>query len=237
MPVRDIHQLWHLLEPLLVLVLTSLSLPFLLLLWRNLLINLTMSDTMDSLMCRYEQGISKHDCKDWETQLEREEIVRKLSGVPYEKRAKVSAELIDVDLVRGSTFPKPHARHALPSMLWFSLLSCVLFPLRATWWIRHTNTTVYLLGCLVFCSVLGNLGLYYSILCPAEESSFCGQISLLELWEPVVLFMLLAFLQSHILSPIKSNLEIFPEPPPASSPPPTRNPPTVRRGSTRPSPR
>jgi len=232
-PVGDMHQLCHLLEPLLVLLLTLV--PFLLLLWCNLT-NLTMSDTMDSLMCRYEQGISKHDCKDWETQLEREEIVRKLSGVPYEKRAKVSAELIDVDLVRGSTFPKPHARHALPSMLWFSLLSCVLFPLRATWWIRHTNTTVYLLGCLVFCSVLGNLGLYYSTLCPTEESSFCGQITLLELWEPVVLFILLAFLQSHILSPIKSNLEIFPEPPPAASPPPTRNASTVRRGSTRPSP-
>ena len=204
--------------------------------------NLTMSDTMDSLMCRYEQGISKHDCKDWETQLEREEIVRKLSGVPYEKKAKVSAELIDVDLVRGSTFPKPHPRHALPSMLWFSLLSCVLFPLRATWWIRHTNTTVYLLGCLVFSSVLGNIGLYYSVLCSEQESSFCGQITLLELWEPVVLFILLAFLQSHILSPIKSNLEIFPEhssPQPANapSPPPTRNVSSVRRGSTRPSPR
>lgn len=48
-----------------------------------------MSEAMDSLMCRYERGISKHDCREWETQLEEEEIVRKLSTVTCEKRSKV----------------------------------------------------------------------------------------------------------------------------------------------------
>lgn len=35
-----------------------------------------MTTAMDSLMCRYEEGISRHDCREWETQLEEEEIVR-----------------------------------------------------------------------------------------------------------------------------------------------------------------
>ena len=144
-------------------------------------------------------------------------LPRDVSGLRSEKRTKVKTELIDVDLVRGSTFPKPHPRHALPSMLWFSLLSCVLFPLRSSWWIRHTNTTVFLIGCLVFCSSLGNLLLHHLVLC-RSSSTYCSQVSVQELWEPVLLFIVLAFLQCHILSPIKSNLEIFPSRPHTSAP-------------------
>ena len=72
----------------------------------------TMSEAMDSLMCRYERGISKHDCTEWETQLEEEEIVRKLSGVTCEKRSQVSTRLYGL----GKSYPRITCHRALKSL-------------------------------------------------------------------------------------------------------------------------
>ena len=168
-----------------------------------------MSDQIENLITRYEDDISYHDCQEWENQLE-EVGIRKLNGLVDGKKTKVKTELIDVDLVRGSTFPKVKTRYNLKSMIWFSILAIIFFPFKSSWWIKKTNFQSYLLGNLVFCSTILNLLLYHYKLC-AEDSDFCEHVTPHELYEPVVLFVTLAFIQCHIRTPIKLNLEIFQE--------------------------
>lgn len=166
-----------------------------------------MSGQIENLITRYEEDISYHDCQEWESQLE-EVGIRKLNGLVNMKKTKLKTELIDVDLVRGSTFPKVKTRYDLKSMVWFSILAIIFFPFKSSWWIKKTNVQSYLLGCVVFCSTILNLLLYHYNLC-AEDSKYCEKVTPYELYEPVVLFVVLAFLQCHIVSPIKLNLEIF----------------------------
>jgi len=171
-----------------------------------------MSIQIENLILRYEEEISYHDCQEWESQLLEEVGTRKLNGLVNVKKTKLKTELIDVDLVRGSTFPKSKTRYDLKSMVWFSILAIIFFPFKSTWWIKKTNVQSYFLGCGIFCSMVLNLLLYRYNLC-SKDSEYCEKVTPHELYEPVLLFVVLAFLQCHIVSPIKLNLEIFQDPP------------------------
>ena len=168
-----------------------------------------MSGQIENLITRYEEDISYHDCQEWESHLE-DVGVRKFNGLGDGKKTKVKTELIDVDLVRGSTFPKVKTRYDLKSMIWFSILAIIFFPFKSSWWIKKTNFQSYLLGNIVFCSTIFNLLLYHYKLCE-EETEFCEKITPHEIYEPIALFVVLAFIQCHIRTPIKLNLEIFEE--------------------------
>ena len=122
-------------------------------------------------------------------------------------------ELLDVDLVRGSTFPKSKTRHDFKSILLFSLMSVIFFPFRSSWWIRKTSLHCYFLGCSVFITSLLNLYWYHFYLCQDGLES-CEKVTIHEVYEPILLFVVLAFLQCQIVSPLKyKNLDFFDQEP------------------------
>jgi hypothetical protein len=69
-----------------------------------------------------------------------------LENLQTAKKARLKTGLIDVDLVRGSTFTKSKTRQGLPALLLSSSLALLFFPIRRRWWIDKTNSVVYLLG-------------------------------------------------------------------------------------------
>ena len=90
---------------------------------------MTMSGQFENLITRYEEDINHHDCQQWESQIE-EVGIEKLNSPSNGRKTKLKTELIDVDLVRGSTFPKSKTRYDLKSIVWFSILSVIFFPFK-----------------------------------------------------------------------------------------------------------
>ena len=166
-----------------------------------------MSGKIVSLITRYEEDIKLRDCQQWEKELEDDPILDISDATRKKTRRKM--ELLDVDLVRGSTFPKSKTRHDLKSILCYSVISVILFPLRSSWWIRKSSIHCYILGSLVYCCSLFNVYLYHNYLC-REPGEACSKVNLHEVYEPILLFIVLALLQCHIVSPLKyRNMDIL----------------------------
>ena len=173
-----------------------------------------MSGPIENILNKYEEDINQHDCQQWERQLSRDHsfVVVKDDEV-IQRKTRRKMELLDVDLVRGSTFPKSKTRHDFKSILLFSLMSVIFFPFRSSWWIRKTSHHCYFLGCSVFISSLLNLYWFHFYLCQDELES-CEKVTIHEVYEPILLFVVLAFLQCQIVSPLKyKNLDFFDQEP------------------------
>ena len=171
-----------------------------------------MSGQIENILTRYEEDINLHDCQQWERHLSEDPTFAIINDVDKRKTRR-KMELLDVDLVRGSTFPKSKQVYDFKSILVFSLMSVVFFPFRSTWWIRKTSYCCYILGCLVFSSSLLNLYWHQFYLCQ-ENLPSCEKVTIHEVYEPVVLFIVLAFLQCQIVSPLKfKNLDFFDQQP------------------------
>ena len=171
-----------------------------------------MSGRIENILTRYEEDINLHDCQQWERQLSEDPTFAIINDVDKRKTRR-KMELLDVDLVRGSTFPKSKQVYDFKSILVFSLMSVLFFPFRSTWWIRKTSYWCYILGCLVFSSSLLNLYWHQFYLCQ-ENLPSCEKVTIHEVYEPVVLFIVLAFLQCQIVSPLKfKNLDFFDQQP------------------------
>lgn len=168
-----------------------------------------MSGKIENLITRYEEDIKLHDCQQWEKQLEDDPTLDINDATRRKTRRKM--ELLDVDLVRGSTFPKSKSRHDLSSILCYSVLSVIFFPLRSSWWIKKTSLQCYIVGSLVYCSALANVYLYHNYLCMEDGAGeVCSKVNMHEVYEPLLLLIVLALLQCHIVSPLKyRNLDIL----------------------------
>ena len=165
-----------------------------------------MSGKIVSLITRYEEDIKLHDCQQWEKELE--DPILDISDATRRKTRR-KMELLDVDLVRGSTFPKSKTRHDLKSILCYSVISVLLFPLRSSWWIKKSSIHCYILGSFVYCCSLSNVYLYHYYLCH-EPGDTCSKVNQHEVYEPILLFIVLALLQCHIVSPLKyRNMDIL----------------------------
>ena len=163
-----------------------------------------MSGKIENILTKYEEDIKHHDCQQWERPIFDDAAFNSIKETNRRKtRRKI--ELLDVDLVRGSTFPKSKTEHDFKSILLFSALKVIFFPLRANWWIKKTNFWCYFTGCMIFFSSLVNLYIYQQFFFNQSD-----RIQFHEVYEPLILFIVIAFLQCQIVSPLKlKNLEFY----------------------------
>jgi len=159
-----------------------------------------MAAKIEDLISWYEDEICSADRQDWEN--EAEECGVDNLAKHRAKKTKLKTELLDVDLVRGSTFPRTKSRQDLLSVAWYSLVAVILFPLHRSWWIKKTNSWTYLAGCIVYSLILLNLWLYHHVLCVSSTES-CDNIGYHELYEPILVFAILAFLKCQITAATK----------------------------------
>ncbi|XP_072700893.1 protein PHTF1 isoform X7 [Ciconia boyciana] len=90
----------------------------------------------------YQKKIGAYDQQIWEKSIEQTEM-KGFKNKP-KKKGHIQPDLIDVDLIRGSTFAK-----AKPEIPWTSLtrkgiVRVVFFPLFSQWWIQVTSQRIFM---------------------------------------------------------------------------------------------
>ncbi|XP_039754224.1 protein phtf isoform X2 [Pararge aegeria] len=94
---------------------------------------------MKHLAAWYQKKISSYDKEEWETMVE-----QLLMRGTYRRRivdfsSHARSYLIDVDLVRGSSFPKAKPTLAMRRVVWFALIRLLFLPALYQWWAQQTS--------------------------------------------------------------------------------------------------
>lgn len=91
--------------------------------------------------CRYQTKIGQYDKEQWEESVE-QRILNGIVQMPL-KETRLKTELIDVDLVRGSSFPKAKPKQSLMTVLRLAVLRLIFLPLYSRWWVQQTSGKVF----------------------------------------------------------------------------------------------
>ncbi|XP_069094799.1 protein PHTF1 isoform X2 [Pleurodeles waltl] len=90
----------------------------------------------------YQRKIGAYDQQIWEKSVEQTEI--KSFTNKTKKMGHIKPDLIDVDLVRGSTFAKTKPESPWTSLTRKGIVRVVFFPLFSMWWIQVTSLGVFI---------------------------------------------------------------------------------------------
>lgn len=99
---------------------------------------------------RYQTKIGQYDKEQWEESVE-QRILNGIVQMPL-KDCRLKTELIDVDLVRGSSFPKAKPQQSLLTVLRLAVLRLLFLPIYARWWVQQTSRKIF--GCFLVLYVL-----------------------------------------------------------------------------------
>uniref|UniRef100_A0A3B4AH99 PHTF1/2 N-terminal domain-containing protein n=1 Tax=Periophthalmus magnuspinnatus TaxID=409849 RepID=A0A3B4AH99_9GOBI len=89
----------------------------------------------------YQEKIGAYDQQVWEKSLEQQPDLKGLHTKP-KKNCHIKPDLIDVDLVRGSTFSKAKPESPWTALTRKGLVRVLLFPFFFQWWIQVTSKCV-----------------------------------------------------------------------------------------------
>ncbi|XP_069843015.1 protein PHTF1 isoform X5 [Dipodomys merriami] len=89
----------------------------------------------------YQKKIGAYDQQIWEKSIEQTQI-KGFKNKP-KKMGHIKPDLIDVDLIRGSTFAKARPEAPWPSLTRKGLVRVALFPLFSSWWIQVTSLRIF----------------------------------------------------------------------------------------------
>ncbi|XP_039105044.1 protein PHTF1 isoform X5 [Hyaena hyaena] len=89
----------------------------------------------------YQKKIGAYDQQIWEKSIEQTQI-KGFKNKP-KKMGHIKPDLIDVDLIRGSTFAKAKPEIPWTSLTRKGLVRVVFFPLFSTWWIQVTSLRIF----------------------------------------------------------------------------------------------
>ncbi|KAM8977180.1 protein PHTF1 [Pelodytes ibericus] len=140
----------------------------------------------------YQKKIGAYDQQIWEKSVEQTEF-KSFKNKP-KKMVRMKSDLIDVDLVRGSTFGKAKPESPWTSLTRKGLVRVVLFPLFSKWWMQVTSPWVFLWLLALYLMQVTAIVLY-SIVPVASVSELTG---------PMCLMLLLGTVHCQIVS-TKSN--------------------------------
>lgn len=150
---------------------------------------------LDKLVYWYQKKIGTYDKQQWERTVE-QRIFGGLTNVPM-RTAKLKTEFIDVDLVRGSSFPKAKAKHGLVTVTWLAVKQLVFLPFYKNWWIQQTSFKIFLLFFFLYCLQIFNIYIYLG---GAKDTNDTNMVTMTEVLMPVVMMFILCTVHSQIVS-------------------------------------
>ncbi|EZA58100.1 hypothetical protein DMN91_006406 [Ooceraea biroi] len=150
---------------------------------------------LNELVYWYQKKIGTYDKQQWERTVE-QHILDGLTHVPM-RTAKLKTELIDVDLVRGSSFPKAKPKHGLSTVACLAFQRLLLLPLYKKWWIQQTSDRIFVLFLLLYSLQVVNIILYYV---NANRENEVETVSMSEVLVPIIMMFILCTVHSHIVS-------------------------------------
>lgn len=137
----------------------------------------------------YQEKIGAYDQQVWEKSLEQQADLRELDTKP-KKTCHIKPDLIDVDLVRGSTFSKAKPDRPWTALTRKGLVRVLLFPFFFHWWIQVTSKSVSICILALYFMQVATVVLYLDI--PGANAS--------EVFGPMCLMLLLGTVHCQIVS-------------------------------------
>lgn len=137
----------------------------------------------------YQEKIGAYDQQVWEKSLEQQTDLKELDTKP-KKTCHIKPDLIDVDLVRGSTFSKAKPDSPWTALARKGLVRVLLFPFFFHWWIQVTSKSVSICILALYFMQVATVVLYLDI-SGANASEVLG---------PMCLMLLLGTVHCQIVS-------------------------------------
>ncbi|OXA58033.1 putative homeodomain transcription factor 2 [Folsomia candida] len=102
------------------------------------------SEELNSILTRYQHHVADYDKQKWEVCMERR-ILHGINHIPTKSAKLQSSELqlIDLDLVRGSSFPKAKPKHGLFKVTRQAILRFLFLPFYHEWWTEQTSSKLF----------------------------------------------------------------------------------------------
>ncbi|KAK2861756.1 hypothetical protein Q5P01_001289 [Channa striata] len=163
----------------------------------------------------YQEKIGAYDQQVWEKSLEKADL-NDLDSKP-KKTCHIKPDLIDVDLVRGSTFSKAKPESPWTALTRKGLVRVLLFPFFFHWWIQVTSKSISSCILVLYFMQVAAVLLYSEV--PGASAS--------EVFGPMCLMLLLGTVHCQIVSTESSR---WPSGSPAASSPARRRRPRKCRG-------
>ncbi|XP_011473951.1 putative homeodomain transcription factor 1 [Oryzias latipes] len=135
----------------------------------------------------YQEKIRAYDQQVWEKSLEKANLG--LENKP-KKTGYIKPDLIDVDLVRGSTFSKAKPQSPWTALARKGLVRVLLFPFFFNWWIQVTSRSISICILLLYLMQVAAVLLYLEV--PKASAS--------ETFGPMCLMLLLGTVHCQIVS-------------------------------------
>ncbi|XP_052035556.1 protein PHTF1 isoform X5 [Apodemus sylvaticus] len=136
----------------------------------------------------YQKKIGAYDQQIWEKSIEQTQI-KGFKNKP-KKMGHIKPDLIDVDLIRGSTFAKAKPEIPWTSLTRKGLVRVVFFPLFSSWWIQVTSLRIFVWLLLLYLMQVTAIVLY--LLMPI--------VSVSEVLGPLCLMLLMGTVHCQIVS-------------------------------------
>ncbi|MED6270144.1 hypothetical protein CHARACLAT_007006, partial [Characodon lateralis] len=136
----------------------------------------------------YQEKIGAYDQQVWEKSLEKADLGG-LESKP-KKTGHIKSDLIDVDLVRGSTFSKAKPESQWTALTRKGLVRVLLFPFFFQWWIQVTSKSISLCILVLYFLQVAAVLLYLEV--PRASAS--------EVFGPMCLMLLLGTVHCQIVS-------------------------------------
>lgn len=148
-----------------------------------------MKDDTMARIAWYQEKIGAYDQQVWEKSLEQQTDLKGLDTKP-KKTCHIKPDLIDVDLVRGSTFSKAKPDSPWTALTRKGLVRVLLFPFFFHWWIQVTSKSVSICILALYFMQVAAVVLYLDI--PGANAS--------EVLGPMCLMLLLGTVHCQIVS-------------------------------------
>ncbi|XP_055837141.1 protein phtf isoform X2 [Episyrphus balteatus] len=153
---------------------------------------------LDEVVTWYQKKIGTYDKQQWEKTVE-QKILDGFTSFTL-KNAKLKTEFIDVDLVRGSTFPKAKPKQSLSTVIRLAILRYFLLPVYAKWWVRQTSHKVFGLLLFLYVTQMISWAVYTFKILHRLDSDVEHIVSISELLIPMALSLILSFIHSQIVA-------------------------------------
>ncbi|KAG8267060.1 regulation of nucleic acid-templated transcription [Homalodisca vitripennis] len=118
-----------------------------------------MGYCLQDIVSWYQKKIGTYDKQPWERTVE-QHILSGFTPVP-KKTAKLKTELIDIDLIRGSSFTKAKPKHGFLTVIRLAVLRLLFLPLQSAWWAQQTSYIVFGALLLLYILQIINMILYF----------------------------------------------------------------------------
>lgn len=148
----------------------------------------------DQSISWFQEKLGKYDKASWERTFEEQEQETGFIDVP-KKPGGLKPELIDVDLVIGSTFPKTKPVHTWSAVTQKGVIRVLLFPFFRSWWTQQLSPRLWFLFLFLYLCEILVLVIYLS-----EWESHWKVVTWSEACGPALIMVLLGVLYMYMVS-------------------------------------